>query len=596
MSFPHYHLVPKDTKANLLFRQKLLQECENDLLAQQQVRAMFDEDILFAINAFYWTFDPRNTETPAVPFITWDFQDECFQLQEECLINGKDLLYDKSRDMGASWILLSHFHHRWMSKAMQSFLMVSRNESYVDESGNPKTLFWKIDFINKNLPGWLVPPMERKLLHIGNLANGSTIDGESTTGEVARGDRRTAILLDEFASVPNSYDVMSATMAATKCRFFNSTPKGPSGAFYDLATSQNSDVARKSLHWSRHPVYSKGLYYGEDGKPRSPWYDEQCRRCANMAEIRQELDIDYTAGSFQFFEPSGIHKYIEKFCEHPRCTGELLFDNAIDNIEFSESSSGRLHIWCPLNAELQPPKDDDYVIGADVAMGTQNANGQGASNSVLSVSARKGSRKVAEFAVSLMHPHELGDYALALARFFTGESGPAKLIWENHGPGNLFGEQIWKNRGYRNIYFQPNTENHLVKKSTLRPGWSPNQQAKYDLLFRYRAALHGERFINPSEKALKETLAFICKNDRQIVHQSAAMSEDPTASGHNHGDRVIADALCWHYILEKPRHITEAEQPRVLPYGSFAWRRERYERLEQAMKDGDLPWSLCNAV
>lgn len=596
MKFPHYSLVPKDPVANLIFRQKLLKECETDIIAQEQVKAMFDEDLLFAINAFYWTFDPRRAESPAIPFITWDFQDECFELQEDCLLNGKDLLYDKSRDMGASWILLSHFHHRWMTKAMQSFLMVSRNESYVDESGNPKTLFWKLDFINKNLPGWLVPPLERKLLHLGNLLNGSTIDGESTTGEVARGDRRTAILLDEFASVPNSYDVMSATMAATRCRFFNSTPKGPSGAFYDLATSTTSDVARKSLHWSRHPIYSKNLYYSEDGKPRSPWYDEQCRRCANMAEIRQELDIDYTAGSYQFFDPANVLAYITKFAQHPRYTGELLFDNAIDNIEFSESGSGRLNIWCPLDSELRPPPDDDYVVAADVAMGTQNNRGDGASNSVLSVSARKGSRKVAEFAVSLMHPHELGDYALALARYFKGATGPAKIIWENRGPGNLFGEQIWKNRGYRNIYYQPGNETHLVQKSTLRPGWNPTSQGKYDLLHRYRAALHAERFINPSEKALKETLAFICKSDNQIMHQSAAMSEDPTQSGNNHGDRVIADALCWHYILEKPAPMAEAERERTAPYGSMAWRMNRADRLAEQAKDGDIPWSLCVGV
>ena len=80
---------------------------------------------------------------------------------------------------------------------MKSFLLVSRVQDYVDKPGNPKALFWKIDFLLNNFPPWLKPrgyreANHRRLLHIENPENGSVIDGESTTGNVSRGDRRTA--------------------------------------------------------------------------------------------------------------------------------------------------------------------------------------------------------------------------------------------------------------------------------------------------------------------------------------------------------------------------------------------------------------------
>jgi hypothetical protein len=149
--------------------------------------------------------------------------------------------------------------------------LVSRNENLVDKSSDPKSLFWKLDFINDHLPKWMVPNHTRTKLHLLNEDNKSTIDGESTTGSVGRGDRRTAVMMDEFAAFDHEdgYRALAATQQVTRTRFFNSTPAGVNNAHYDmiqLARSTDSDVELMRFHWSNHPVQSAGLYSSTQGQ------------------------------------------------------------------------------------------------------------------------------------------------------------------------------------------------------------------------------------------------------------------------------------------------------------------------------------------
>lgn len=48
------------------------------------------------------------------------------------------------------------------------------------------------------------------------------------------------------------------------------------------------------LHWTLHPEKAKGLYYDAEGRPRSPWYDNEIKK-KKMTEdaVARELDIDY---------------------------------------------------------------------------------------------------------------------------------------------------------------------------------------------------------------------------------------------------------------------------------------------------------------
>lgn len=319
------------------------------------LRKMCAEDPLFFINTFIFTYDPRKKECPLVPFITYQFQDIAI-LELIDAIGSHDLLAEKSRDMGATWCFLFAITWYFLFRENTTFLCVSRKEDLVDRTQDPDCLFWKIDCMVNNLPWFLRPIVTRTKLHIYNHGNDSTIDGSSTTGDVGRGGRRTAVFLDEFASVEEGHAVLKATRDMTNCRLFNSTPKGTNNAFYDMS---QTDILKLRFHWSEHPEKAAGLYtstndgrleiidrsYWEgnrkgdyefirDGKLRSPWYDMQCKRAAHPMEIAQELDIDYLGSAFQFFDPDIIDTLIKRDTVPAYLVGELDFGDDLQPREF----------------------------------------------------------------------------------------------------------------------------------------------------------------------------------------------------------------------------------------------------------------------
>ena len=63
-ALPLYHQVPKTLEENLLYRQEILERAAEDKDFQQQMIEASSEDILFWVNTFAWTYDPR---LPGVP-------------------------------------------------------------------------------------------------------------------------------------------------------------------------------------------------------------------------------------------------------------------------------------------------------------------------------------------------------------------------------------------------------------------------------------------------------------------------------------------------------------------------------------------------
>src|SRR5271157_3810228 len=141
VSTPLNHRIPKDVRENLRWRAKVNRAAMGDVNFADAMREACSKDPLFFINGFGWTFDPRCQPFPKLPLILYPFQEEAF-IELVRAINSHDLLIEKSRDMGASWICIAAIEWCWLYKALQSFLFVSRVEDYVDKPGNPKALFW----------------------------------------------------------------------------------------------------------------------------------------------------------------------------------------------------------------------------------------------------------------------------------------------------------------------------------------------------------------------------------------------------------------------------------------------------------------------
>jgi len=570
-----YSTVPKNFEENLEFRSQVLDAALQDPDAREELWIACSRDLLFYVNVFGWTYDPRKSNG-VLPFITYPFQDDGLSQIQDCIQHGSDLVIKKSRDMGASWMLLTVFEWFWHFKDGQSFLLVSRNEDYVDKTGNPKSLFWKIDFIHKHLPNWLLPTITRTKLRLTNDDNGSTIDGESTTGDVARGDRRTAIGLDEFAAfeVDSSYRALASTRDATRCRIFNSTPAGSSNAFYDIAHAEGFE--KLALHWSLHPEKAEGLYES-NGKMRSPWYDAECKRCAHTQEISQELDIDFAGSDYQFFDQTMLTRQINEFSKPPMKVGDVqIHQESCSVMAFDQMPNGRMRLWFDPGASCKVPSDGPFAMGVDIATGT------GSSNSVISIGNCKTGEKVAEFVSSKTRPEELGRIAVALARWFVDNNGKgAYLVWEAPGPGRNFGDTVIES-GYRNFYFKQDDVKLKRGSGTKIPGWWPTKDNKRALYADYRDALANGRFLNRSKDALSECREIVYTQHGWIQHSKTNSSMDPSGARENHGDRPTADALL--NLGMKQKVVLQGGKETIIAEGSLAWRRREHEEKRRQVE------------
>jgi len=592
------YVMPTTPGANMAKRREILLAAAKDPALRWQLRDACSKDIVFWVNCFGFTYDPRKAQ-PVLPFITYPFQAEAMEDLVSAIRHGEDVGIKKSRDMGASWINLTVFYWLFHFVEMQSLLMFSRNEAYVDASGDSKSLFWKIDFLRKHEPDWLKPRVTRRSMHIGNDDNGSIIDGQATTGDAGRGDRRTAALIDEFAAFDPvmGYDVLKATRDMTNCRVFNSTPKGANNAFYDVIHKLNCKII--SMHWSKHPEKSRGLYtsvrkddrspwelklldgwqgtvdvrdagdatkravrfpseypFVLDGKVRSPWYDLQCSRCATPAEISQELDIDFLGSDFQFFDPRAVEKYKTLFCREPLCYCDLEYNT--DTLEphgVAVSAKGLLALWVQLEDGVRVKVGRKFVMGVDVSAGT------GASNSTVAVYELGTNEKAAEYANPNVLPADFAKFCVALARFFNG----ALIVPDRSGPtGEVFVKGL-QDCGYYEIYRRHN-DKKIGREVVQEYGVFLNPQAKTAILHEYRSAIADNTIVNRSERAMDETLQFITKMDGSIEHSAAANAKDPTNARAAHGDIVIGDALA-NVALKDPlvQQQMEQRQPEIPP-------------------------------
>lgn len=605
--------APKDPQLNSRYRRAILKRAAGDPAFQEECWIRASRDPIWMIDTFGWIYAPKDhPKCPVQPFILYDFQEDLVR-KLKASFGKHDLLLEKSRDMGATWTVMGTDAHTLTFESNQSILMGSRKQELVDKPGDPKCLFWKLDFFLDRLPGWLRPNINATSLHRHNLDNGSTIDGESTNDDFARGDRRGAIDLDEFPAVDNGHAILAATRDATNSRRMIGTPQGASGAYYETREKMAKSNPERiiTLHWTLHPEKRKGLYSIEgcdEGKPptildhdyefpedfeflnisfpefktRSIWFNEQCARAASAQEIAQEIEIDYAKSGWSFFDTQIMDSLKKKFVVPPFHLGEIILKPDWKSPEWiAQPAGGRLKLWFDPDLDGKIPKEwDDIACGVDVATGK---GGDMSSSSVASFARRSSGEKIAEFSTNQMFPSDFCKYVLGLCTWFNN----AYLVFEANGPGGEFGKQL-VDCGYRNVYHRVDDETKFVTKSTKSVGWWSSKDTKRILLSDYFNALKGKEFINHSEPAYVEAGQYVHEPNGDIVHARAKTTIDPTAANANHGDIVIADALCCKGLAQFSLK-EKAEGPKPPPEHSFGGRRMRWLRRQQ-----QEPLQLCN--
>lgn len=602
-------IIPKDPIENIKWRNRLREEASKSEAVKRQLRTACAASFVFWVNFAGWTYHQKwvndageevavTGDASHVPFITWKIQDDAALQMIDAIKRGEDILIDKSRDMGASWLVIAVFQWMWQFYPNSTFLELSRKELYVDQRGNMDSLFEKHRYMLKMQPLWLRPKRIRdNAMLLENQDINSSIVGESTNEHAGQGGRKTAILLDEFARVRNGEEIDLATADTSACRIFNSTVNGPA-TWYTRIYRDIRSMKRKGrlieLPWEAHPNKGQGIHIvevlitphsPEGRKAVSPWYlKEKAKRSSR--NLAQNVDRDHGKSGDAFFDPAEIEQHRLHFQTEPFVQGNIRFDddltedekrsvilgNVLPQIKFIESGI-RLpwKIWGPL-VDGRPVQSHSYVFGVDISMGS------GASNSVISVLDHDTNMKVGEFADSFTTPEDLAWTVAMAGVWFGGKTGRPLLIWETNGPGSIFGKKIM-HIGYAPIYYLE-TEGVRAPRQTDRYGWNSSAARKEILFGEYRDALKNGRYINPCRESLDEALDYVY-NDRGLLEPASSKSEQGGASA-THGDRVVADALCE--LGRKRVPDVKAERPRG-DRGSYFEVRRRQQRLLHREKE-----------
>jgi len=277
-----------DWAENILFRANILKHAETSPEYRALQWQLCKSSILYYINTFCWTFDPRRIadgNKPDIPFVTFPFQDDLLTWAVWLLHIRDSGLIEKSREMGATWCFMALAS--WMCNFYPGTVIYpsSLREEDVDNR-TEDSLFGKFRYIQRNLPEWLRSGWKEEALRTDskNLiilpTTGSVMRGQKTESTGGRQGRATCFIPDEFAHIGDAKAVLAAFASLSPTVFYISTPKGMGNEFARMA--HDPAVKKKTLHWSEHPQKTKDWHKKESAKP------------ANTPEIMaQEHEIQY---------------------------------------------------------------------------------------------------------------------------------------------------------------------------------------------------------------------------------------------------------------------------------------------------------------
>jgi hypothetical protein len=311
---------PRDRAENLAFRARVISKAKNEPQFQRALYQCCKDDILFWFNVFLWTYDAKGDKfnslgysSPHMPFVTFiEYQDQYILDIVEAIEQGHDLLTEKSRDMGASWIVMAIFLWFWLFQgAGNDFLVGSRKQDYVDQKGNMSTLFQKLRYIIKRLPQWMLPVgydvgKHDNYMRLENPESGSMIHGEANNDNFGTSGRAKACLMDEFSKWKHTDEQAWQSLSdVTDCKLPVSSAWGRTNHFYRLRAGEAGEIKIVRLHWSTHPLKDDA------------WYEAEKRR-RSPADLAAEVDIDYSA--------SVTNKAFPTFKHHIHCAEPVIYN------------------------------------------------------------------------------------------------------------------------------------------------------------------------------------------------------------------------------------------------------------------------------
>lgn len=592
-------------------------------------------DPRISFNTMFWTFNPmEQAGCRNLPFILRPAQDRAVVTIKRAIDEQFDVVVNKSREEGATEIIRGILTNYWLFIPQSTFLCGSRTEDDVDKVGNPKSLFWKFDYGLEHLPVWLKKNLrfERFHLHLLNLLNDSTIDGEATSESFGAGARALAVWLGEFGRIwpaDLAASVRQTVSDVARCVIYDSTHwYGEGHPFAKIIKEGKAKIVL--LPWYENPVKNKGLYKSPDvdiieiididyyrrvcpyfnniephkayryseiepyipkeikfvadgcenipGDVRSPWHDyEELRR--DRRDMASNVWMCPSGASDAYFDPIVVDRW-SMHCRQPKYAGEIEFSTNKENkINYGEYKIGhgrkRLKWWGDL-IDGRPNQSHNFIVGCDISAGT------GASNSIAYIADTNTSELVGCFADPNMSSETFADYVVGTCKWLGGANKNPFLIWENSGGHGInFGKRIIAN-GYSHVYSDVDIRSKKMKRRNIY-GWASSEKAKDDLLAALRAALAEGLNTQVRHKALKIYDEELVNELRDYMYYGDGTTVGPskcqdlsTGARQRHGDRVIAAGLVVRAMLSQPKGDVVIDK--VPPRDSMEYRFQEHKQ------------------
>ncbi len=246
------------------------------------------------------------------PFFLFDYQKKIIDKIQQAELYGGDIeiLIDKPRGMGISWLIVAYFFWKWMFTPNWTAFILSRTENEVDDgtSSPGNSLFSKFRWIIQHMPAWSLPedykPKGEKgtstdsTLKIINPEKKSGLFGSSTNSNAGRSRRYSIVLVDECFAIDRFTETHRSLQSVARIQVYVSTTKASreAKAFKDAIEKAGNYI---SLEWRDHPWKDQ------------EWYEEQIKKAEFDPEVMKEVDKGYAVSEkLQYYPQIKLSKVV----------------------------------------------------------------------------------------------------------------------------------------------------------------------------------------------------------------------------------------------------------------------------------------------
>lgn len=306
-----YYEGPEYLK-QLRARADVLSMCEKDPLAR--ARVILD---VWAVDPIRFFEDVLFLKIPEFgnaikPYFLFEYQKNILRRLQDAEMSGEDaeLLIDKLRGMGMTWLIAGYMYWRWLFTPNWSGFILSRTESEVDDGTETpdSSIFGKIRFFIKHTPKWVLPEgfqskgkkgtSTDSMLRLINPALSSSINGSSTNSNAGRSRRYSFVFIDECFYIERFLEVRRSLLSVARTMVYVSSVKAGRVA-KDFKEKSQESGNYITLSWRDHPWKDE------------EWFKQKEKEAEFDPESMKELMVDYSIDARSQYYPEVRQSKVE---------------------------------------------------------------------------------------------------------------------------------------------------------------------------------------------------------------------------------------------------------------------------------------------